>query len=432
MRWIGVPKTSVQTLGGAALWVIVVVLSLLAPNAPAVGHGLSPAPAGSVVSPASHSGETGQLRVRVRGVASGRVIVRGPQRYKRLLHRTKLLRGLRPGNYRIRTRRVKVSGAWVRPARSTRLRRVKSGMRARVTARYLQLNRPVQAPAPLPSQSPDPTPDPVGETVSLCDATIVPAELGRIDDSRLPEISGMTVSAADADRLWVHNDRNNPARLTAIDRSGRVQAQFSIRGAPGTDWEDLAAGSALLDDSDHLYVADIGDNGADRDFITVHRVPEPRVGVTGSTIEDVETMTLRYPGRSLDAEALLIDPQTGDLVILTRAEHTALIFSSAWAPGEATLTLRGEIAHVGPVTAADVSADGTELLLRRSPGSKHTTLYWRNAAAEPVWERLLEPADCRLPDPSASMSEAIAFARDGSGYLTVDEGLGRPITAYRR
>jgi hypothetical protein len=87
------------------------------------------------------------LKVKVRGLpgkAQGEVVVKGPGRYRATLKRTRTLRSLKPGRYRIRIRPVTLSrsyrelpkGSRAFPARRAMRVRVRRGQRAAVVARY--------------------------------------------------------------------------------------------------------------------------------------------------------------------------------------------------------------------------------------------------------------------------------------------------------
>ena len=76
-----------------------------------------------------------------------------------------------------------------------------------------------------------------------------------------------------------------------------------------------------------LYVGDIGDNASRRASIDVYRVPEPRVGAAASA--PAARLRLRYPDGAHDAEALLVDPLRGDLVIVTKVLGAARAYRAS-------------------------------------------------------------------------------------------------------
>ena len=93
-----------------------------------------------------------------------------------------------------------------------------------------------------------------------------------------------------------------------LARDGRLLREVTLQGAEAVDWEDIAIRGRTL------YVGDIGDNAAQRPDIAVYRF-----GAAGAPRAVRERkLALRYPDGAHDAEALLVDPRTGSLAIVTK------------------------------------------------------------------------------------------------------------------
>jgi len=147
------------------------------------------------------------------------------------------------------------------------------------------------------------------------------ASLGGED---LTELSGLAASHRYADVLWAINDQGHAAVVYAVDRSGAPRGSFALAGTKMGDWEDLAVGpcGAASDACSCLYVADTGDNELQRDAGLVLRFPEPDLPEAGSVdgvATSVEELWFAYPDRAHDAEAVLVDPVSGDVVVVTKA-----------------------------------------------------------------------------------------------------------------
>src|SRR5206468_5329793 len=93
--------------------------------------------------------------------------------------------------------------------------------------------------------------------------------LGRISDPNIRETSGIVKSRKHAGVFWVLSDSGNPSAIHAIRRDGRVLATFSV-AAPNVDWEDIATDSA-----GHLYLGEIGNNGAMLPLRAIYQIDEP-------------------------------------------------------------------------------------------------------------------------------------------------------------
>lgn len=203
-----------------------------------------------------------------------------------------------------------------------------------------------------------------------------------ITDTDLTEISGISRSHRIHDTLWVHEDRGGSPFVTAVGTDGAKHGTFSLAGAAHEDWEDIALGPCGdgAGACSCLYLADIGDNNATRDEVVIYRVPEPDpedVDASG-VIGGVQTLWFRYPDGPRDAETLLVDPRSGETLVVSKAstgQTTVYAFpdappvpASESAPVElqavATLDLKDLGANRSAATAGDVSPHGLRVVLR--------------------------------------------------------------------
>ncbi|MSO86786.1 MAG: hypothetical protein EXQ71_04600 [Acidimicrobiia bacterium] len=265
---------------------------------------------------------------------------------------------------------------------------------------------------------------------------LVASSTGPVTDPALVEISGIVAGRVNPSQWWVHNDSGDSARLFALNNQGEVTRQYQLTGAMAVDWEDLAIGRGPLANTTYLYAADIGDNSSARIEILVYRVPEPVV-TPGPAIAlgGVEILRLRYPDGAHNAEALLVDPTTGDLVIVEKKLGGGVIgvYRTSGIPAAGSLTTlekAGEI-NVGSgalsaVTGASISQSGREIALRVYGGTR----IFARTDGQSVTEAMAGIA-CNGPTPPEVQGEAIAFDADGNGYATISEGTGQSLHHYR-
>src|SRR5687768_2635108 len=142
----------------------------------------------------------------------------------------------------------------------------------------------------------------------------------------LPESSGVAISPSRPGIVWSHNDSGDP-EIFAVSLDGRLQARVDINRANVEDWEDMAAGACP--GGPCLYLADIGDNAAQRSEIVVYRVPEPSPG--DSVVSTVERFAFRYPEGPRDAEGLFVLGQD-QLFIVTKGENSPVEIFRAPSP----------------------------------------------------------------------------------------------------
>lgn len=290
---------------------------------------------------------------------------------------------------------------------------------------------PTTASSPATSATSAPAPAETSDALvpEACAGDLAVTSVGTVDAAAGAELSGMVASRAHPGVWWVHNDSGAGPLIHAIADDGRLLGSFDL-GSPAVDWEAIAV--APDGDGWSLLVGDIGDNAESRPSVQVIRVAEPEVGpdqaasVTTS-VPDAGIVTLTYPDRPHNAEAMLVDPDTGQLVIITKeitgpahvfvADGEALE-AGATVPLDAagTVDLGGQ-ALISWVTAADISPDGT-LVAARTYGGVH--LFARESGRSVA--DALAGTPCAAPPPLEAQGEAIAVDADGRSYRTVAEG----------
>ena len=207
-----------------------------------------------------------------------------------------------------------------------------------------------------------PTPSTVSPTTRLVDAACDDAgDLKRLPPrlvvgSEIVEASGIAVVPGTDGPVWTHNDSGDRARVFSVVDGDEVTAH-DVPGATAVDWEDMAAGP-----DGRLYVGDIGDNDAKRASITLYRFPPPDPATDGPAT-DVVTTTLTYEDGPHNAEAIMVDPVDELLVIVTKGEGPAGVYTAPLDSGDAAVLERagevdtGGIGPLGLVTGGDISPD---------------------------------------------------------------------------
>jgi hypothetical protein len=194
-------------------------------------------------------------------------------------------------------------------------------------------------------------------------------DVGKVKPKQLKEISGLAVSRQNPDILWVHNDGANRL-VVAIKTSGELVALVSWP-VPIEDFEDLALGPGPKAGTDYLYIGDIGDNNETRLEIRVVRFPEPNLSEVRNgqvKIEAAEEFLFKYPDGPHNAEALIVDPVSGDIFIATKEGQDARLYtcpaSELKDKSLATLEFLGTL-DIGRVSGGAIARDGSRIILRR-------------------------------------------------------------------
>jgi hypothetical protein len=258
---------------------------------------------------------------------------------------------------------------------------------------------------------------------------------GTIGDPSVTEASGLATSVRSPGVLYTHNDSGDTARVVAMASDGRPLASFLLAGADAVDWEDMAVGPGPDPKVSYLYLGDIGDNSGIRSDITVYRVPEPEVQVDSDAadtvaLEDVVRFDLIYPdGISRDAEALLVDPHRGDVLLVEKTfVPSAEVFGFHPGPESAEVSLEaaGSVAVPGlglpMLTGGSVSAEGTWVALR----TYDRVLRFPRQPGASIAEALAG-APCIDALPLQPQGEAVALSPTGGTVVTTSEGPSAPI-----
>ena len=216
---------------------------------------------------------------------------------------------------------------------------------------------------------------------ATCQNKLVTSSAGPITDPALTEISGIHAGVHNPGIWWVHNDSGDTTRVFALDATGAVRGTYALTGATALDWEDIAVVAGATPGSGTIYTADIGDNPLTRTEIQLYRVAEPDVPTSGpavtTALPGVETLHLTYPDGPHDAETLIVDPPTGDVIVISKLLFggTVGVYRAAGplAAGSTTqltkvdsLTYPSGLANA--VTGGDVAADGSAVVIRTYGG----------------------------------------------------------------
>lgn len=260
---------------------------------------------------------------------------------------------------------------------------------------------------------------------------------GTLDLPDLDEASGLANSRSNPDFYWSHNDSGGDPVLYLITPAGADSGRYQLDGVDNIDWEDMAVGPGPVDQIDYLYVADIGDNRAQRASLSIYRTPEPDVSIrfrtlgagnqqrqiqldlpADTTLGNIETIEFIYEDGPRDAETLMVDPNTKDLFIVTKREPSVILYTLPFPQNTTELDTAERVRVLSHTftTAGDISPDGNEVLIK----NYQNIYYWKKSANESIEELLAQPP-LRLNYTPEPQGEAIAWKNDQSGFFTISE-----------
>lgn len=253
--------------------------------------------------------------------------------------------------------------------------------------------------------------------------------IGRVESAQIGEASGIAVSQKNPGVVWTHNDGGS-SKVYALSLEGKLLATFDLNKSVG-DFEDIAAGPGP-ESGAYLYAGDIG-GGADpsgfRQEIRILRAREPVVSLEwasdppSSKLSGVEVFTLRYPDGSFDAETLMIDPITHDVLVVTKLDSGGRVYRANLGTGPAQSTLTLEYVVTVPLSLTSggaIASDGSQILLRR----EDIAVIWNRCDNQSVADALKQSGQIVpiIGPPLEPNGEGIDFLPFGQGYLTISEG----------
>jgi hypothetical protein len=244
-----------------------------------------------------------------------------------------------------------------------------------------------------------------------------------IVNTDIDEASGLI---ATENILWIHNDSGDSANLYAVDLNGKYLGTSLVKGAASRDWEEM--GSFTKDGQRFLLIGDMGDNKEKQSFIEFYVVKEPQ---PAEKVSLEYYFTVGYKIGPKDAEAMFVDPQTNELVVITKGREGTYYWLKAPIPNE-DKHISMEVFHQQKIsdhplktdrdgtimiTAADISPDGSWIVIR----NYLSATMWYRPKGQSLSETV-KTTGCKIPLPLQPQGETIAFSPDGMSLWTLSEG----------
>ena len=217
-----------------------------------------------------------------------------------------------------------------------------------------------------------------------------------IGDPRITESSGLATDAADS-RYWTVNDSGDSGIAYALDEHGNTEGTLEFRAQP-VDVEAVAFHRG------RLYVADIGDNGKRRTFVTVYFFDD---AAPAARPVSYKAYDFSYPDGPHDAETLLVDG-SGRLFIVTKGTKAG-IYAAPTDPSRQGVNTLQKVGDAPPIVT-----DGTVL----PDGRYALRTYFSVEIVDPASYKVV----ARAAAPAQRQGESITTTFDGGALLLGSEG----------
>ncbi|CAG5006457.1 hypothetical protein DYBT9275_03823 [Dyadobacter sp. CECT 9275] len=237
----------------------------------------------------------------------------------------------------------------------------------------------------------------------------------------IDEASGIAPGRSMKGYLWTLQDSGQPHSLYLLSGNATTIKEYDLPGTNNHDWEDIATGPGPETGINYIYVADIGNNNAPLTSSNIiYRIPEINQEGEFFSQNKLEKITFTYPDGPRDAEALLLDPVTKDLFVISKETSSTGIYRLPF-PQSTTNVIQAEKVGVVPsmllVTAGDVSPSGDEILIR----TYLMVYHWRKKSGESIGQTLTRAADKQFLVAAEPQGEGICFDADAKGFFTLSE-----------
>ncbi len=233
-------------------------------------------------------------------------------------------------------------------------------------------------------------------------------EVCSFTDDRFTEISGMTYSQRHDNVIYLHNDSSGGPRIYAVDAlTCETLATLTVAGIEARDMEAIGSGRDAKG-RPVLWIGDIGDNRSSWPEVRLHRVREPKV-LRDRTVAS-RTYRFTYPERPLDAEALLADPASSRVWVVTKQLAKGTMYALPKRMSRSEVNVATAVGTTGAlVTDGSVSPDGTRFALRDYVDAE-------------VFDGLPPGADAQTVYlPLQLQGEAMTWTQDGAALLVASE-----------
>ena len=270
--------------------------------------------------------------------------------------------------------------------------------------------------------------------------SLAPVMIGKLEDSKIREASGLARSHRQKNVLWVINDNGADEWVHAITPRGKRLGEFDLKKSKNKDWEDLA--SFEMDENPYLLIADIGDNDAKHKTRTLYVVKEPQAKKNEGEKVDWR-IDYKYPDGPRDAEAAAVDVENRRALVLSKRDIPPVLYELPLQPeSEETVTAKwlGTITslpapsrqdvefapktkdwHWQPV-GMDISADNLAAVILT-----YRAVYYYEREPGQDWFDALNTRPRRVSIGKFRNAEAIAFGDDRRNVVVTGENKHSPI-----
>lgn len=181
---------------------------------------------------------------------------------------------------------------------------------------------------------------------------------GKIDKT-IPESSALEKVNGEQ-LLYTINDGGSRPEIFVIDYHGNIKSIEFVNGVKNKDWEDLTS-----DNDDNIYIGDVGNNFNNRKNLEIHKVYKN--GLLEKSIKYTYKDQNHFPPdkrkMNFDCEAMILDNDSLFLISKNRGVKDVKLYGLSTEADNQVVPIKSIRKLKGMITAADISPDGSEMVL---------------------------------------------------------------------
>lgn len=268
------------------------------------------------------------------------------------------------------------------------------------------------------------------------------AERPHIQSPAITEASGLAISSANPEFMWIINDSGGTPDVHLAGTDGTDRGKVTLADTRNIDWEDLAP--FTLGGKNYLLVADTGDNGSKRESCTLHILGEPALPADGEKLAGTVVPAWRiqfcYEGGPRDCEAVAVDAKAGNIILISKRTEPPEVYQLPLRPPDGSgLPIARRIGRTevkspldslvpfrNQATGLGIAADNSLAAVVTYYG---VFLFPRKPAES--WAAAFAKPPVALQPHLLGKAESVAFSKDGKTIYALSEGRGSPLARYQ-
>lgn len=241
------------------------------------------------------------------------------------------------------------------------------------------------------------------------------------EENQLESSSGIVGSQTNGAYVIICEGAGNPNVLHVYNRQAEFVGKIIVEGAENIDWQDIAAGPGPDDGAPYLYIGDIGDRGAVRDFLSIYRLREPDLSALEVPFEinaeGVDKIDFTVNAKR-DFQTLMVDPESKDLIVMgTMQAMTYRLRFPQSTSGVTAADFKGHHMLRREIKGGDISPDRRHIIIK----DVGEVFKWEIPDGDDPVRVMFEDVPVKVPYVAEIEGGALGWTSDSQTYFTITD-----------